>query len=462
MEGSVSSWRASARLMLRFGAAAVPVIAVDVAKLLIPALTTMHVGREFGAEALAAASLGTLSLNIAGNMIAMSPMNALDSVAPQAHGSGDYAAVGLAAQRAYILSLIFLLPSAPLWIRAETLLGILGQPSRICALAAAFMRLALPGLPAFAGFECARKWLYAQGMVWPPLVAVAFGLTAHLAWLPLSGAMAGFKGAPLAVVATNWICFAALLLIIRYKTPEAAKAWPRGADARQRLWEPRAWRRFVGISVAALCAQSEWLFWEVVCFRVGAFGTLPLAVYSVSYALEPVFFMIPMVRRVQEPNLQPQPALLHPHSIPTQSPHYHHTTPTLPPPPPHALSPSYLHPVATISPPCPRPIPALSAPQFNLPLHPPPPGHVDSARERRWQLARREPRGPRAHPSGRCHRRRPRDHRHLRLRRPRPRYLVSPTHPFLPYVPPHFPHISPLILTVDSFFRTSSRSSLWA
>ena len=363
MEGSVSSWRASARLMLRFGADAVPVIAVDVAKLLIPALTTMHVGREFGAEALAAASLGTLSLNIAGNMIAMSPMNALDSVAPQAHGSGDYATVGLAAQRAYILSLIFLLPSAPLWIRAETLLGTLGQPSRICALAAAFMRLALPGLPAFAGFECARKWLYAQGMVWSPLAAVALGLTAHLAWLPLSGAMAGFKGAPLAVVATNWICFAALLLIIRYKTPEAAKAWPRGADARQRLWEPRAWRRFVGISVAALCAQSEWLFWEVVCFRVGTFGTLPLAVYSVSYALEPVFFMIPMVRRVQEPNLQPQPALPHPHSIPTQSPHYPHTTPM--------LSPSYPHPVATLSPPCPRPIPALSAPQFNLPLHPP-------------------------------------------------------------------------------------------
>ena len=358
MEGSVSSWRASARLMLRFGAAAVPVIAVDVAKLLIPALTTMHVGREFGAEALAAASLGTLSLNIAGNMIAMSPMNALDSVAPQAHGSGDYAAVGLAAQRAYILSLIFLLPSAPLWIRAETLLGILGQPSRICALAAAFMRLALPGLPAFAGFECARKWLYAQGMVWPPLVAVAFGLTAHLAWLPLSGAMAGFKGAPLAVVATNWICFAALLLIIRYKTPEAAKAWPRGADARQRLWEPRAWRRFVGISVAALCAQSEWLFWEVVCFRVGAFGTLPLAVYSVSYALEPVFFMIPMVRRVQEPNLQPQPALLHPHSIPTQSPHYHHTTPTLPPPAPML----YPHHISTLSPPYRHRVPALSPP----------------------------------------------------------------------------------------------------
>ena len=32
---------------------------------------------------------------------------------------------------------------------------------------------------------------------------------------------------------------------------------------------------------------------QVVCFRVGTFGTVPLAAYSTAYAVEPIVFMVP-------------------------------------------------------------------------------------------------------------------------------------------------------------------------
>ena len=50
----------------------------------------------------------------------------------------------------------------------------------------------------------------------------------------------------------------------------------------------------IGISFAALVGLSEWLFWEVVAFRVGALGTMPLAIYTTFYSLEPVLFMLPL------------------------------------------------------------------------------------------------------------------------------------------------------------------------
>ena len=59
---------------LQFLGSAVPIASVDFIKLLVPAMTTMHVGHT-STEVLAAAALGTLSFNIAGNMIATAPLS---------------------------------------------------------------------------------------------------------------------------------------------------------------------------------------------------------------------------------------------------------------------------------------------------------------------------------------------------------------------------------------------------
>jgi len=287
---------AAARLRagLRFFAGAVPIFLVDGAKLLVPGLTVMHIGYSASsAIPLAAASLGVLTFNVCGNMIITAPLSAMDTIAPQMFGAGNVVGVGLTAQRALLTALAFLVPTIPLWIWASEILVALGQPPEVAALARRYMLLLLPALAPFSIFEVARKYVYAQGVLWPPLPAACGGLASHALWLHLTTKLLGPLGAPLAPCLTYATMALALLAIIRWRVPHAVAAWPRSAAQRAQLWrDRRAWRYFLTTSVSALLALTEWLFWEFVCMRVGQLGVVPLAAYTVGYSLEPVFVMI--------------------------------------------------------------------------------------------------------------------------------------------------------------------------
>jgi MATE family multidrug resistance protein len=282
-----------------FAGESVPIILVDVVALLIPSITSMAVGSTAGATALAAATLGTLSVNIAGNMLMTAPLDAMDSIAPGAFGANAFSEVGLSAQRAMLLSLAFLLPAMPLCVYAEPLLVGLGQPAEVARLATRFMRLMSLGLPPYAAFQVLRKFLYAQGgnnPKWtrtPPLIAALIGLASHGVWLTLGVRTLGFDGGPLAT-SLSYLTMAASLAVLTARSADVhANTWPRGTT-QARLWtDGAAWRRLLGYAFPALGTLSEWLFWEVVCFRVGTFGTVSLAAYSTAYAVEPIVFMIP-------------------------------------------------------------------------------------------------------------------------------------------------------------------------
>ena len=288
----------SVREACSFFADSLPIAIVDFIKLLMPALTTMRVGHN-GATAtdLAGASVGILAFNVAGNMISTAPLAAMDTIAPQAFGAGNKPGVGLAFQRAIILAIVFLLPTAPLWIYAEAILAALGQPPDVARFGAQYMRLLLPGLLPFAIFEAARKFVYAQGLRTPPVFSACLGLAALFVWLEVWCALLGVRaGAPVALSCTYATLAAALLAHIRsgWRMPAAMACWPRGVH-RQLLWTDRvAWRHMIVTSLSALVSLSEWLFWEVNCFRVGQMGTIPLATYSIAYAIEPVCFMLPL------------------------------------------------------------------------------------------------------------------------------------------------------------------------
>ena len=164
-------------------------------------------------------------------------------------GAGNAVGVGLTAQRALLTALALLVPTVPLWIWASEILVALGQPAEVAALAQHYMLLLLPGLAPFAVFEVARKYVYAQGLLWPPLPAACVGLASHALWLRAASALLGPSGAPLAPCLTYTTMAVTLLAIIRWRVPQAAAAWPRGAAQRAQLWrDRRAWRHFLTTS----------------------------------------------------------------------------------------------------------------------------------------------------------------------------------------------------------------------
>ena len=281
-----------------FFIASLPIAFVDFVKLLLPATTTMRVGHaisESAASNLAAASLGILAFNVAGQMITMAPLAAMDTIAPQAFGAGNLQGVGLAGQRAVILACLFVLPTIPLWLYAHGILEALGQPPEVAQLAARYMYCLLPGLLPLVIFEALRKALYAQQHRRPPFVAAAIAMALHLPMLELwCRAIGEFDGAPLALSCSCGTMALVQIAHVKLFCPQAHGAWPRGSQRTLLFRDGAAWKHFLTTSLAAMLSLSEWFFWELSAFHAGTLGTLPLAAYSIGYGVEPVLFMLPM------------------------------------------------------------------------------------------------------------------------------------------------------------------------
>lgn len=272
--------------------ACVPIVIQQTCVLLVSTLTVAHVGHALGAEALAGFSLGNLTFNLLGLTIIIAPMIALESTAPQAYGAGRHSEVGLNSQRAILTAFAFLIPVSAVWLNAELVLLALGQPREVAAIAASFLKSMLPALPVQTVFETAKRFLYAQGITWPPVLAACSGVGGLLLWLgPLVEAR-GFHGATLALLLAHTTMLVVLLLYMRLLAPHEPATWP-GLQPKLLVRDPKAMWVFIKTSVAGLVALSEWLFWEFVCFRAGSFGALPLAVHSVAYSCVPLAFMVP-------------------------------------------------------------------------------------------------------------------------------------------------------------------------
>lgn len=292
MSSSSQTPEPSYRVAARFFVSGLPIALVDGAKLTVTALTVMQIGHAASsATPLAAATLGVLTFNVAGNMILTAPLSAMDTIAPQNFGAGNAVGVGLTALRAVITAPAFLLPTVPLWIFAREILTALGQPPDVAALAQTNMLMLLPSLAPWLVFEVSRKFVYAQDVQWPPLPAAVIGLATHPVWLEMTRGF-GPSGPMLAPLFTFSVMAAVLVALIRWRVPRAAAAWPRAEGRAALFGDRKAWRHFLATSAASLFSLTEWLFWEAVCFRVGALGTIPLSAYSVGYSLEPCLFML--------------------------------------------------------------------------------------------------------------------------------------------------------------------------
>lgn len=278
--------------VLSFAATSAPIVVVQFCLVLVSVVTVMRVGHSLGAEALAGISLGNLTYNLTGLTLIMAPMNALDTVAPQSMGAGRKVDVGLACLRSLVVAGGVCVPASLFWWNAEAVLLGLGQPPHAASLAAAFLRGLLPVLPVFTALEALRRFLYAQEVTWPPLVASVIGVAGHACWVGPCVDALGYAGGAVSLLLTFSTMLAVLVAVVIVRRPHDPETWPGLNSAL--LWsDVRAWTSFIKLSFAAMLALSEWVFWELVCFLAGRFGSKPLAVHAMAYSILPLLTMIP-------------------------------------------------------------------------------------------------------------------------------------------------------------------------
>ena len=222
---------------------------------------------------MAAYGLANVVCNVTGHSFLWGIGAGLDTLASQAWGAREHAAVGLAGQRVLlILTLVVNVPVVAIWLNATPLLIALGQERDIATHVAAFARVRVPGLFCQAPVCVLTKSLTAMGKT-KPLLAINLGgvaLSLGLAWLliarasPASGRFDPIVGS--AVMSTSVDAASALALLgVAACDADCRRCWPGWS---RRAWD--GWRPYLKLAVPALLMGIfEWWSWDIVNFLAG-------------------------------------------------------------------------------------------------------------------------------------------------------------------------------------------------
>ena len=151
----------------RFANLAGPSVVIQICLFWMWLLNAMVVGKQLGADALAAMSLGNLTGNLTGLSVVFGVLSAMDTLAPQAAGAGRHRDIAILSLRALALCAAIMPLCYSVWITSESLLLMAGQPPAVAKLAGEFLRAYCWSIPLFVFFETARKFLSCQNIVRP-------------------------------------------------------------------------------------------------------------------------------------------------------------------------------------------------------------------------------------------------------------------------------------------------------
>ena len=166
--------------------------------------------------------------NITGNCIGMGFCMSLDTLCSNAFGARQFKLVGLQTQRVMLILTLMAVPIALVWAQTEAILVWLGLDS-IAALSGLYVRILIIGLWPGLVVDALRRFLQAQGLVWPMIAASAIVAVAHtgmvfgLVW----HTSLGFEGAALAAALSNWLSLLVLAALI------VGRKWVRRRQRRQ-------------------------------------------------------------------------------------------------------------------------------------------------------------------------------------------------------------------------------------
>lgn len=157
---------------------------------------------HLGTKQLAAASLGSMTANVAALSVIQGFVTALDTLCPQAWTSSNPSSMSLHCLRTTLILSLILIPQFLILWNASSLLLLLRQDAEVASLAGLYLKIISFGLPGYGVFETSRRWLQAQGLMLAPTYAVILVapinifLNWFLVWSKHAGL--GFAGAPLA------------------------------------------------------------------------------------------------------------------------------------------------------------------------------------------------------------------------------------------------------------------------
>ncbi|KDE03350.1 hypothetical protein MVLG_06157 [Microbotryum lychnidis-dioicae p1A1 Lamole] len=269
---------------------AVPIAGTHFLEYSLLVVTVVSVG-HIGTVELAAASIASMTSNVVALSLIQGFCTALDTLCPQAYTSNPRM-TSLYALRTFFILMILVIPQVIIFWNAEGLLLALRQDPKVAERASTYLRALSFGLPGYAGFECIRRWLQAQGMMVAPVVTLIIAaplnvlLNYLLVWGPDSIRL-GFIGAPISTAISMNVMFIVSVVYAVLAAPR--DAW--GGFSKE-VFHDLGLNITLGLAGSA-AVVSEWWSWEIVGLASSFLGPTALAAQSVLLTSASLFYQIP-------------------------------------------------------------------------------------------------------------------------------------------------------------------------
>ena len=181
LEGKIkTTWRREAKVLARYSG---PLILTFILQYSLTVASIFTVG-HLGKVELGAVSLASVTANITGYAIYQGLATSLDTLCPQAYGSGRKKLVGLQTQRMVYFLWCITVPIGIVWLCADFILIKIVPEDDVAILAGRYLKIILIGAPGYACFESMKRFLQAQGLFSASLYVLLFfaPLNAFMNW----------------------------------------------------------------------------------------------------------------------------------------------------------------------------------------------------------------------------------------------------------------------------------------
>ncbi|KAF2226915.1 mate-domain-containing protein [Elsinoe ampelina] len=280
-----TTWQREAKVLAKYSRPLVFTFVLQYSLTVVSIFTVGHIGKiELGA-----ASLGGMSANITGFAIFIGLATSLDTLCPQAYGSGKKQLVGLQMQRMVYFLWLITIPIACIWAAAPQILTAVLSEKEVAAKAGQYLRVLIFGAPGYAAFESGKRYVQAQGLFHATLYVLmaAAPINVFLHWLFVWKLEWGFIGAPIAIAIVDNLLPLFLFLYVRFV--DGMECWPGFTRRAFKNWWPMIKLALPGL----VMVLAEWLAFEILTLTSSYISSTHLATQSILSTISAITFQIP-------------------------------------------------------------------------------------------------------------------------------------------------------------------------
>ncbi|PNS18849.1 hypothetical protein CAC42_5388 [Sphaceloma murrayae] len=280
-----TTWQREAKVLGRYSRPLILTFVLQYSLTVVSIFTVGHIGKiELGA-----ASLGGMSANITGFAIFIGLATSLDTLCPQAYGSGRKHLVGLQMQRMIYFLWCITIPIACIWAAAPQILTKVLSEKEVAVKAGQYLRVLIFGAPGYAAFESGKRYVQAQGLFHATLYVLmaAAPINVFLHWFFVWHLKWGFIGAPIAIAIVDNLLPLFLFLYVRFV--DGMECWPGFTRRAFKNWWPMIKLALPGL----VMVLAEWLAFEILTLTSSYISSTHLATQSILSTVSAITFQVP-------------------------------------------------------------------------------------------------------------------------------------------------------------------------